>query len=213
MSKTEHLRLRDIHPCLLDKTQTTAFDAHYFYQDVWAFDKVYTSKVQHHVDVGSRVLYVGILSVITDVVFVDTRPLTAKLEGLDCRKGDILALPYDDNSIQSLSCLNVAEHIGLGRYGDSLDPQGTVKAIAELSRVLSVGGNLYFSLPVGKPKLCFNAHRIHSPAQIIGYFHDLCLIELSGVTDDLVFVRNIDIDVLEKSNYACGLFWFRKEPK
>jgi len=79
--------------------------------------------------------------------------------------------------------------------------------------VLAINGNLYFSLPVGRPRLCFNAHRIHSPRHIIEYFHDLSLIELSGVTDDMVFERNIDITVLEESNYACGLFWFRKEPR
>ncbi|MBU1173408.1 MAG: DUF268 domain-containing protein, partial [Proteobacteria bacterium] len=170
-------------------------------------------KVTHHVDVGSSVMYIGMLSMITDVVFVDIRPLTAKLDRLDCRKGSILSLPYKSNSVQSLSCLNVAEHVGLGRYGDPLDPQGTVKSARELSRVLAINGNLYFSLPVGRPRLCFNAHRIHSPRHIIEYFHDLSLIELSGVTDDMVFERNIDITVLEESNYACGLFWFRKEPR
>ena len=212
MPRAEHTRILDIYPCLLEKTSTTSFDAHYFYQDTWAFKKVYESQVTHHVDVGSSVMYIGMLSMITDVVFVDIRPLTAKLDRLYCRKGSILSLPYKSNSVQSLSCLNVAEHVGLGRYGDPLDPQGTVKSARELSRVLAPNGNLYFSLPVGRPRLCFNAHRIHSPRQIIGYFHDLSLIELSGVTDDMVFERNIDINVLEKSSYACGLFWFRKEP-
>ena len=107
--------------------------------------------------------------------------------------------------------MHVAEHIGLGRYGDELDPDGTEKACRELSRILTVNGNLYFSLPVGKQKTYFNAHRVHSPGTIIDYFKDLKLVELSGVTDSGRFTENIDIDVLEKSNYACGLFWFRKE--
>lgn len=213
MTGAEQIRVSDIHPCLLERTQTTSFDTHYFYQDIWAFEKVYKSGVTHHVDVGSSVIYAGVLSVITNVVFVDIRPLTAKLDRLDCRKGSILSLPYGDDSVQSLSCLNVAEHVGLGRYGDPLDPQGTVKAAKELSRVLAVNGNLYFSLPVGQPRLYFNAHRIHSPRQIIGYFRDLRLIELSGVTDDKTFKRGIDINILENSDYACGLFWFRKERK
>lgn len=213
MAGAERIHVTDLHPCLLERTSTTSFDAHYFYQDIWAFERVYESKATQHVDVGSRALYAGMLSVITNVAFVDIRPLTAKLGRLDCQKGNILSLPYKDNSVQSLSCLNVAEHIGLGRYGDSLDPQGTIKSIRELTRVLAVNGDLYFSLPVGRPKLYFNAHRVHSPRQIIGYFNDLSLVELSGVTDDLVFKRNIAIDILERSNYACGLFWFRKMQK
>jgi hypothetical protein len=63
---------------------------------------------------------------------------------------------------------------------------------------------------VGKPRLCFNGHRIHSPAQILEYFNGLELVELSGITDDVQFVKNIDISVLEKSDFACGLFHFLK---
>jgi hypothetical protein len=88
--------------------------------------------------------------------------LIANLDNFISKRGSILLIPYENNSIKSLSCLYVAEHIGLGRYGDPLDPFGTKKAAKELSRVLALDGNLYFSLPIGKPKLYFNAHRIHS---------------------------------------------------
>lgn len=119
-------------------------------------------------------------------------------------------MPFKDKSVNSLSCLHVAEHIGLGRYGDKLDPEGTRKVCGELSRVLAVNGNLYFSVPIGKQKTYFNTHRVHSPRTIIEYFKDLKLIELPGITDSGRFIANIGIDILEKSNYACGLFWFRK---
>lgn len=213
MEGSESLHLFDIYPCLHERTKTTSFDAHYFYQDIWAFERIYESKVKHHVDIGSRIIFVGMLTVITNVTFIDIRPLEAKLNGLECRCGNIRSMPFKDNSLRSLSCLHVAEHIGLGRYGDPLDPLGTKKAAKELSRVLAVNGNLYFSLPVGKPRLCFNAHRIHSPQQIIEYFSSLELLELSGIDDNRNFIRNIEINTLEKANYSCGLFWFRKRNK
>jgi len=75
---------------------------------------------------------------------------------------------------------------------------------------LAFNGNLYFSVPVGRQKTYFNAHRVHSPRTIIEYFKDLKLFELSGVTDSRKFIENIDINILEHSNYACGFFWFRK---
>lgn len=131
-----------------------------------------------------------------------------QIEILQCMTDN---LPYENNSVQSLSCLHVAEHIGLGRYGDTLDPEGTQKAAAELSRCLAKGGNLYFSVPVGRPRLCFNAHRIHSPCQIIDYFKDLSLVEISGTGDDKKFINNINIESLENSRYACGMFWFTKK--
>ncbi|HML75329.1 MAG TPA: hypothetical protein PKB02_12635, partial [Anaerohalosphaeraceae bacterium] len=71
-------------------------------------------------------------------------------------------------------------------------------------------GNLYFSLPVGQPKLCFNAHRIHSPQQILDYFKGLKLVEFSGSTDDKTFLRNTDMQPFAAMRYACGMFWFTK---
>lgn len=210
MEGAETCRVLDTYPCIHDKTETTAFDVVYFYQDVWAFKKILESKVDHHVDVGSRVHFIGFLTSVTQVTFIDIRPLTVTLENLDSRYGNILSLPFEDHFVLSLSCLHVAEHIGLGRYGDPLDPFGTQKACRELARALAPGGNLYFSLPVGRPRLCFNAHRIHSPQQVLEYFRDLELVELSGIDDAGNFIRDVDISILENSDYACGLFQFTK---
>lgn len=210
LNGAEKINLGDTCPCIHDKTQTTAFDVHYFYQDIWAFKKIQESKVGNHVDVGSRVDFVGFLTAITRVTFIDIRPLKANLDNLNSRKGNILTMPYENDSVQSLSCLHVAEHIGLGRYGDPLDPSGTVRACKELSRILAVGGNLYFSVPIGTPKLCFNAHRIHSPRQILQYFSSLKLAEFSGIDDNGNFRKNSDPSILEGSSHACGLFHFTK---
>ena len=81
---------------------------------------------------------------------MDIRPAELSLPGLTPREGSVLCLPYADNSLESLSCLHVVEHIGLGRYGDPIDPLGTMKALKELSRVVAKGGDLYFSLPGGE---------------------------------------------------------------
>jgi hypothetical protein len=210
LNGAERIKFSDTYPCIHDKTQTTAFDVHYFYQDIWAFKKIQESRITNHVDVGSRIDFVGFLTTITKVTFIDIRPLKANLNNLNSRKGSVLAMPYENDSVQSLSCLHVAEHIGLGRYGDPLDPSGTVKACRELSRILAVRGSLYFSLPVGTPKLCFNAHRIHSPAQILQYFMNLELKEFSGIDDKGNFRKNIDPSELNGSSYACGLFHFVK---
>ncbi len=210
MCGSEKMKLLDAQPCLAENTKTAKFDTHYFYQDIWAFKKIIENRIKSHIDIGSRVDFVGFLSAITSITFVDIRPLKANLANFNSIKGDILSLPFGDNSVFSLSCLHVAEHIGLGRYGDSLDPLGTKKACQELSRVLAKGGDLYFSLPIGKPRICFNAHRIHSSEQILQYFNGLKLIEFSGINDEGEFKENIDINTFKESDYACGLFWFKK---
>jgi hypothetical protein len=210
MKGAEKIKILETYPVLHEKTKTTSFDPHYFYQDIWAFKIVMKSGTDSHIDVGSRVDFVGFLTSITNVTFIDIRPLMAQLDNFTSKEGSILSLPYENDSVRSLSCLHVAEHIGLGRYGDPLDPCGTMKGCKELARVLAKNGSLYFALPIGKPRLCFNGHRIHSPGQILDYFGDLKLVELSGITDNVQFIENIDIKILEDSNYGCGLFHFTK---
>jgi len=212
MDGAETIRLKDTYPCLFDKISNFSPGSHYFYQDIWAFSQIYSSGVDQHVDVGSKAEFVGFLTAVTQVEFVDIRPMDAPyLKNFKSIEGSILEMPYEDSSLKSVSCLHVAEHIGLGRYGDPLDPAGTKKAAAELARCLAVGGKLYFSLPVGKPRLCFNAHRIHSPSRILEYFKNLKLIEFSVYNDKKQFVENTDIENVENAKFACGMFLFTKE--
>jgi SAM-dependent methyltransferase len=206
----EPVRWRDTFPQLGDRVSSSPFDRHYFLQDVWAARQIAAQGPERHVDVGSRVDYVGFLTVICEVVFVDIRPLHAGLDRLESVAGSILELPLADRSVSSLSCLHVAEHIGLGRYGDSLDPRGTRRAAAELQRVLAPGGRLLFSLPVGRPRVCFNAHRIHDPREVATMFDELELIEFSGIDDRGELRRDRNPHELADSRYACGLYVFQR---
>jgi predicted SAM-dependent methyltransferase len=124
--------------------------------------------------------------------------------------GNILALPFRDDAVPSLSCLHVAEHVGLGRYGDPLNPAGTRDAARELSRILAPGGSLYLSVPVGRSRVEFNAHRIHTPAQVIEMFPELELQSFSAEDDAGEYIEDTDPAALSNASYACGMFWFRK---
>jgi SAM-dependent methyltransferase len=206
----EKIHIADTFPCLHDKKDVAPFDRHYFYQDIWAYKKILKSGCKYHVDVGSRTDFVGLLTAVTKVTAIDIRPLNVNLENFESKRGSILQMPFESDSVSSLSCLHVAEHIGLGRYGDSIDPLGTEKAAKELKRILAANGNLFFSLPMGRPRLCFNGHRIHSSRQILDYFRGLKLMEFSGIDDGGNLRVNIEPNALDSCNYGCGLFWFRK---
>lgn len=198
----------EIYPQIHDRTGSSKVDSHYFHQDVWAAQRVARLGPERHVDVGSRVDYVGFLTAITAVTFVDIRPLEAQVEGLTTMEGSVLGMPFADRSLESLSCLHVAEHVGLGRYGDPLDPEGTVKAAAELQRVVAPGGQLLFSGPVGTPRVCFNAHRIHDPRAIPEMFGELELEEFAGVDDSGRFALDLEPADLAGARYGCGLYRF-----
>jgi len=206
----ERLDWRASDPQVHDLTPRSPFDPHYFFQDVWAAQRVAELAPQRHVDVGSRVDLVGFLTAITEVTFVDIRLLEAEVEGLSSVEGSVLEMPFADRSLESVSCLHVAEHIGLGRYGDPLDPNGTVKAMKELQRVVAPGGQLLFAGPVGRRQVVFNAHRIQPPSSVIRIFDELELIEFSGTDDAGHFSRHRSPDEFEDAGYALGLFLFRR---
>jgi predicted SAM-dependent methyltransferase len=197
-------------PILNEKVQLTPFDAQYFFQQLWVFENVLKRKPKSHVDVASTYELSGYLSKIVKTKFVDIRPIKTNLKNLEIINGDILNLPFKDKSIESLSCLHVAEHIGLGRYGDPIDPDGTKKACAQLSKKLAINGYLYFSLPIGKDRICFNAHRVHSPQTILDYFPELKLLSFNIVDDDGNYLENVDYKKYKNNNYSCGMFLFTK---
>jgi SAM-dependent methyltransferase len=203
--------LADMQPCLGDWISHTPFDAHYFYQGAWLARRLAKQAPDKHVDIGSSVLTIGVLSAHVDTVFVDFRPIKANLSSLMPLAGNILELTFADDSISSLSCLHVIEHIGLGRYGDPIDPLGSIKAAIELQRVLAHGGRLYLSLPVGRQRICFNAHRVHAPAMVLEIFSQLKLVEFSWVDDAGGFHDNTPVDDATHQEYACGMFLFEKQ--
>lgn len=167
-----------LHPCLGDDTTETVIEPIYYYQDWWAFRRILNGCPNHHVDVGSHHKFVALLSTVVPVTMVDIRPLSLPLETLHFMPGTIVDLPFQDDSVGSLSCLCVVEHIGLGRYGDTLDPDGSEKAIAELKRVIKCGGNLYLSAPIDDDNRCyFNAHRAFSEKYLISLFDRFTILQ------------------------------------
>lgn len=205
------MRFQDLYPMLHEKTSTTSVDAHYFYQIIWLYKHILQVQPYKHIDVGSQYELSGLLSLITKSFFVDIRPIRTQLPNLKVIEGSILSLPFKDDSIESLSTLHVLEHIGLGRYGDPLDPAGPKKALLELSRVLKSGGKLYLTTPVGKSRTCFNAHRVFSAKDIIAWCPSLTLKEFSYVADDGSFHEKAPWKNTLNAQYACGMFVFTKK--
>jgi SAM-dependent methyltransferase len=206
----EALDPADDYPQLHDRTGTSPFDAHYTYQDAWAARSVSEFGPAEHVDVGSRITFVLGLAAWVPVTFIDLRPLEVDVPGLTSRAGSLTDMPYEDRSVQSLSSLHVIEHIGLGRYGDDLDPGGTARAAAELARVLAPGGQLLIGVPVGRPRTAWNAHRVLDPEGVVEMFRPLELAAFAGVDDRGRYRRELRPAELAGSEWACGLYRFTR---
>jgi len=199
-----------IQPSIHEKDESHEFDSHYQYQPLWALKKIEKLNPKKHVDVGSQLNFGLTLSLTIPVEFIDLRKLNISWPNYTMLVGSILNLPYEKNSLESLSCMHVIEHIGLGRYGDPLDPNGSIEAAKELSRVVKQGGSLLLTTPIGKSKIAFNSHRIHTTVEIIKMFSTLKLINFDVITDEGKYLEKVNPYEYDTSRYACGLFHFEK---
>lgn len=198
-------------PCLDDATEQTSFDHHYVYHPAWAARILAKNKPACHYDIGSSLAFVSLVSAFFSVKFFDYRPAPLTLSGLSCGHADLLSLPFEDASIGSLSCMHVVEHVGLERYGDAFDPQGDIKAMSELIRVLKPGGALLFVVPLGERAIIqYNAHRIYTYTQVISFFSSLNLKSFAFIKDNGAFIEHASCNDTTGQRYGCGCFYFTK---
>jgi SAM-dependent methyltransferase len=209
------LAIGDFQPMLFDRSSTTPFDKHYIYHVVWALGILEELDPKNHFDFSSSLYFVTAASRISKIYFYDFRPANLQLRNIECQSGDLNDIKLQDNSIHSVSCMHVVEHIGLGRYGDQLDKDGDLRAIAELRRIVAVGGILLFVVPIGRRAIIkFNANRIYTYRQIVSYFPEFDIVDFTLITDygiDPHFISvatELDADA---QSHGCGCFKLRKK--
>jgi hypothetical protein len=200
-------------PCLSDYTaESGETRGHYFHQDLYMARKIFSRRPKAHVDIGSRIDgFVAHLLSFMPVTVVDIRPLQANVEGLEYVQGDATTLAeFVDDSVDSLSSLHAAEHFGLGRYGDKVAPDACFDFMRSMNRVLAPNGRLYFSVPVGRERVEFNAHRVFAPTTVLEVFAGLRLVSFSAVKDDGALYVDVPPESVAAAHEACGLFEFTK---
>lgn len=198
---------------LNEKTVSTHYDRHYILHLAWAARILQSHQPQVHVDISSSLHFSTMMSAFFPMEFYDYRPAPISISDYSSGHVDLTEMKFEDESISSLSCMHVVEHIGLGRYGDPIDYTGDLKAMKELKRVLKPGGHLLFVTPVGKPKVIFNRHRIYSYSQIMMEFDELELVQFAlipehGEQGDLIY--DPEIELVDAQGYGCGCWLFKK---
>jgi hypothetical protein len=192
---------------------------HYFHTDLLIANQIFQKKPKRHVDIGSRIDgFVAHVASFRKIEVFDIRGLeNIGHENIIFKKYDVLARgSIQEELTDSLSCLHVIEHVGLGRYGDTIDPMGHTKGLNEILKLLEEDGMFYVSIPIGrKNEVHFNAHRVFHPLDILSwrlFGCELSLERFDYVDDAGNLNKNFDlfnkkIEVL----YGCGIYHFRKK--
>lgn len=198
-------RILDCYPCLFDRTATTSFDAQYIYQAAWAAKRICQQHPENHVDIGSHLSFVTLLTAFTKVDFIDIRPADIAIDGFRSIPGSITKIPLPDASISSISSMHVIEHIGLGRYGDPLQVDGPRLACKEITRVLRAGGRAYVSVPIGRARIGFNGLYVFDAADFPENFENCRVVDFSYVDCDGSFNDACDHRMVQIRETIGGL--------
>lgn len=210
------IKKEDERPILTDKYAKMGSVHQYFWQDLWAAKLIYKNRPKEHFDIGSRLdgFISHILAMGISLKVIDVRLFPVEIPGMEIIVDDATMLQeFADSSIESLSALCSLEHFGLGRYGDPVNPEACFQCFTQIQKKVKSGGHIYISVPIGKEKLQFNAHRIFYASTIIENFSNCNLLEFS-VCNGIKIEENVKIDKYDDNNNCgevFGLFYFQKK--
>jgi SAM-dependent methyltransferase len=210
--------IKPSYPCLTDfyGPGGSASD-HCFHQDLLVARRIFQNQPKKHVDFGSRIDgFVAHVASFRELEVFDYRDLPTVIPNVRFQRCDLRQLPAElHQCCDSLSCLHVLEHIGLGRYGDPIDLRGHIKALENLAKMLRPSGILYLSVPFGVERIEYNAHRVFDLRTVCQLIQPLFEIkEFSVVSDagELQVAADLKTFTAQPSRcwYALAIFELRK---
>ena len=197
-------------PCYEDKQGNAGvLGFHYFYQDLYVAQRIYQNNPHRHIDIGSSLSgFVAHVASYREIEVYDIRPLPNPIPNVRFRQFDLMQLNEEDvESADSVSCLHALEHFGLGRYGDPICYEGYWLGFLNIYKMLKTNGKFYFSVPLGKQRVEFHAHRVFSLAYLLELITPYYEINAFSYIDDRnVFYENVIISE-EKIANNCGCRW------
>lgn len=219
IEKKSDFEIKTLYPCLSDRYEGAgSLPLHYFHLDRYVASRIYENAPVLHADIGSRIDgFVAQVSVFRKLEVFDIRQLNYPIQNVTFRQADLMSADFHlKDYCDSISCLHVIEHLGLGRYGDPLDPDGHIKAITNIHKMLKSGGIFYFAAPIGPLRIEYDAHRVFSIRYLLDLFEGLFKVEhFSYISDDNVLFTDVPLTSERikdnfNCNYGCGIFELRK---
>jgi len=219
LKANKDFKVKSLCPVLAEKSvESGVMSGQYFHQDLLVARLIYAHNPKKHVDIGSRIDgFVAHVASFRQIEVFDIRPQHSTSKNIIFTQADMMALPARlSGYCDSVSSLHAIEHFGLGRYGDTIDVDGHLKGLDAIYKILKKNGKFYFSVPIGRQQIVFNAHRIFSVRYLLNIFKDKYRIDSFSYVDDNGALHenapflDADIDVNFRCHYGCAIFEMTK---
>ena len=210
-------KTRNTYICLEDfNNEATEFKNQFFHSDLIVSQKIFEQNPKDHLDIGSRID--GLVSHVASYRSLDFADIR-NIKIFPHKNINIQQIDIGDENLKivkkysSISSVGVLGHVGLGRYGDKVDPYGHLKSFKNISKLADKSAILYLMVPIGKEGVEFNSHRVFKAFNIIEIFKKLNfdLIEFNFVDDSGELHLKSNIKETEKLNFGGGIFIFKKK--
>lgn len=135
--------------------------------------------------------------------------------------GDIRNTDIKDETFDIITCISTLEHIGVeGRYNVKNDPDGDIKAMKEMHRLLKKNGRLILTVPYGARNV-LPINRLYNNERIKKLFHGYKVVKEEylkynskyGIWLNVSEQEAAKTDWLIERWYALGLFVLEKLAK
>jgi hypothetical protein len=209
-----------LYPCYQDKEDNAgSLPFHYFFQDLYVAQRIYQNNPVKHIDIGSRIDgFVAHVASYRQIDIYDIRPIKESIPNVQFKQCDLMNLGEEySECTDSISCLHALEHFGLGRYGDPICYEGYLLGFMNIYKMLKKTGKFYFSVPMGKQRTEFHAHRVFSIKYLLEMITPYYEIDnFSYIDDNNTLHENVEISESDLSNnfecdFGCAIFELTKK--
>ena len=209
-------------PILADFSGTEAGvgDGGYFYQDIMVANHILLQQPQRHVTIGSNITgFVGHVATFMPITVCDIRPLsTISYPNINFVQRDLgdPTVDISDLVADSVSCLSCLHHIGIGRYGDTINPDGPFLALENFQKIVAPGGFLYIGTGVGpRSRVIFNQSRSFTVDEIMKHLpnFDLVRFDYYNPTDNTMHENVTEDQFSSIPEYSYGVFVLKSKLK
>lgn len=118
---------------------------------------------------GNGMMAIGALFAGNAVVAVDLEPeqFPFHRHEIEYVQGDFNTLELEPSSFDQIINCSSVEHAGLaGRYGSPNDPDGDLRAMEKMARIVKPDGEMVLTVPVGRDAVHLPLHRIYGEERL-----------------------------------------------